>query len=103
MFFSVFGDDYTLDLDNDNSLEEIRSDDEFVGPSNVTILWKEFGFRMVCDEDEWKGQFNSIKSQMIECLEINDIIYETQDEQEFDRQRKLATISGKFSESPYCW
>lgn len=78
-------------------------EDDFIGPSNVTILWTELGFRTVCDEDEWKGQFNSIKSQMIECLEINDIIYESSDEEEFHRQRKLATISGKSSENPYCW
>ncbi len=40
---------------------------------------------------------------MIECLQVKDIVYEAEDEQEFDKHRKLVAFSGKPSESPYCW
>ena len=67
--------------------EEEWLEDEYIPPSvsgsknedvsgeaqqltNLTIKWEDLSWKILCDEDEWRQDFDKIRRNLTRCLEL---------------------------------
>ncbi|XP_074599967.1 uncharacterized protein LOC141854254 isoform X2 [Brevipalpus obovatus] len=99
LFVVACADDYEYDLNQEsmgNSLEDGESNDK------ISIRWKDLGWKIVCEEDEWKSQFDSIRDEFLQCTHLGKIMYDHDADPNLDRRMDFDLTFGKIQANPYC-
>lgn len=70
---------------------------------NIEVRLKDLGWKIICEEDEWKMQFEAIRTSLTDCVKLKKIVYDEQDG-DLDANRKMdhALNFGKPEDNPYC-
>ena len=70
---------------------------------NLTIKFENFAFRVVCEDENWKPDFEKIKSKLAKCLRLENIIVEDKDDDEEDKKKRdFGLIFGDLNSNYYC-
>ena len=70
---------------------------------NLTIKFESFGFRVVCEPENWKPDFNKIKDKLAKCLRLERIVVEEEEDDEEDRKKRdFGLIFGDLNSNFYC-
>lgn len=82
---------YDYDLDY---LENDLSDDQ-----ELSIDWNDLGFKVVCEEEDWRQQFDSIRTEFNECLNVSTNLNVVENE---TPNLSPSSVYIKPSANPYC-
>ena len=72
--------------------------------TNLTIKWEQLSWKVLCDEEEWRAQFQRIRSNFTRCVELSSILL-PEDPEVSDDEKQKRTWSLMFSDgksNPYC-
>lgn len=92
------------DPDSDSDVDDSSADIGDEQLTNVTMTWEQLSWKILCDEDEWRTQFNRIRQNLTQCVELSRIILPGEPEVSDDEKQKR-TWSLMFSDgksNPYC-
>lgn len=101
-------DEYIPPPPNKKSEEEtsqvsVDSDDQL---GNLTIKWDQLSWKTLCDDEEWRRDFEKVRRNLTRCLELTKILLPEDKEEEVDDSENLTKkMSLMFSEgksNPYC-
>lgn len=70
--------------------------------SGIVARMKDLGWKIICEEDEWKAQFEEIRSTLTVCLRLKKIAYDDEDDSNAIRKIDFSLNLGKPEENPYC-
>lgn len=71
--------------------------------TNLTASWDQLGWKVLCDEDEWKGQFAKVRSPFTKCVELSKIVLPGERDTEGDKQRRtMGLIASDGVSNPMC-
>lgn len=81
----------SIDWDGNQQLEPLSC------PFDL-LSWK-----TICDDDEWRAQFETIRSNLTKCLELSKILLpEDVDDEEEKKKRSWALMFSDGKSNPYC-
>ena len=61
------------DPESDSASNVFLEESSPVLEPNVSILWKELYWKIICDDDEWRDQFYPIRNELTRCLQLEKI------------------------------
>jgi len=77
--------------------------------TNLSVRFDKLSWKILCDEQDWRNEFEIIRKNLTRCLELSRILYpeeeEEQDEGENDTDKMTNKLSFMFSDgmsNPYC-
>ena len=69
---------------------------------NLTIHFDNLGFRTVCEPEIWKPDFETIRAQLAECLWLDKILIDEQEDEEKRKRRDFGLVFGDLKSNYYC-
>ena len=71
--------------------------------TNLTASWEQLGWKVLCDEDEWKEQFAQVRSAFTKCVELSKIVLPGERDTDSDKQRRtMGSIASDGVSNPMC-
>lgn len=85
---------------NDN---EVAFDPTNYQLTNLTIQFEQLGWKVLCDEDEWKEQFSKVRAKFTQCVELSKIILPGEKDVDEDKQKRTwGMVFSDGMSNPYC-
>lgn len=89
--------------DEDYSSDESQDYAEDSQLTDVSIRFEQLGWKVLCDDDEWRQQFKKVRQNLTTCLELSGILLP--EDRESDDEKRKRDWSFMFSDgksNPYC-
>lgn len=95
--------DETDDDSSEEKSKEVAFDVTNYQLTNLTASWEQLGWKVLCDEDEWKEQFAQVRTAFTKCVELSKIVLPGERDTETDKQsRTMGSIASDGVSNPMC-